>query len=171
MVWKLALLALGMFAFGYALVPLYDVFCRITGTDGKPSRAVAAPGEQSSRTVAVEFTTATANDLPWEFQAVESRVWVHPGKATTVHFKVRNRTRTETAGRAVPSISPNASARYLVKTECFCFTEQRLAALEEKDMPVVFYIDPALPEGVGVLTLAYTFYRIDASAAASPKEK
>jgi cytochrome c oxidase assembly protein subunit 11 len=169
----LAALAVAMFAFGYALVPVYEVFCRLTGLNGRPAQTAAlAPGQgrtrvkiDRTRQVSVEFTTDTANDLPWDFQPVVERIRIHPGEPVTVRFRIRNRAAEPMVGRAVPSIAPNPMAHYLVKTECFCFQEQPLKAGEEKVIPVTFYLDPALPETVGVMTLAYTFFRSTAPVA------
>ena len=166
---KLALVTAVMFGFGYALVPLYNVFCEITGLNGKTGRVsaeVAAATEvDRTRTVTVEFVTNTSGSLPWDFRPKVTKVTVHPGAPTDVMFEAHNRAQFAIVGHAVPSVAPNAAARYFNKTECFCFTEQVLAPGESRDMPVRFVVDPRLPEHVRVLTLAYTFFEAPSTAA------
>lgn len=154
-----------MFGFGYALVPLYDVFCELTGLNGKNSGLVnateaVAGGIDSSRTVTVEFT-GVASGLPWDFTSPEQKVQVHPGEMVTVSYQTRNRADQAVAGRAIPSVSPGKAARYFQKTECFCFTQQTLEAGEARDMTVTFVVDPDLPQEVKTITLSYSFYRSD----------
>lgn len=160
-----------MFGFGYALVPLYNVFCEVTGINGKTSRttsAVAARVEvDTSRVVTVEFVTSVNVGMPWEFRPLVNRVQVHPGAETQVEFEAVNRADHAVVGNAVPSVAPNAAARYFSKTECFCFTQQSLGPREARTMPVRFVVDPRLPPDVEVLTLGYTFFEsLNASNAA-----
>lgn len=159
-----------MFGFGYALVPLYDVFCTITGLNGKTGRMSAgeAAGQRvdTGRVVTVEFITSTNTGLPWEFRSVVDSVQVHPGELKEVEFIARNQSSRAVTGQAIPSVAPGMAARYLKKTECFCFRRQHLAAREEKRMPVRFVIDPALPQTVDTVTLSYTFFDAPATAAA-----
>ena len=152
----------GMFGFGFALVPLYDVFCDITGLNGKDySRAEAVPMSiiDESRTVKVEFITYLNKKLPWKFTPEIKSVELHPGERYQVSFVAINQSDQDTFGRAVPSITPGYGAQYLVKTECFCFQEQMLAANEEAMMPLIFYIDPNIPADISTLTLAYTLFK------------
>ena len=151
----------GMFGFGFALVPLYDVFCDITGLNGKDySRAATAPTSiDESRTVKVEFVTYLNKKLPWQFTPEVRSVELHPGERYQVSFVAINQSDQDTFGRAVPSITPGYGAQYLVKTECFCFQEQMLAANEEAMMPLIFYIDPNIPADISTLTLAYTLFK------------
>ena len=162
---KLVVLTVAMFGFGYALVPLYNVFCEITGLNGKTGQVstsqAAATQVDRDRTVTVEFVTSTSGSLPWDFRAKVTRVTVHPGEIKEVLFEAVNNAAFPIIGHAVPSVAPNTAARYFNKTECFCFTQQELAAGEAKDMPVRFIVDPKLPEHVKVLTLAYTFFEAD----------
>ena len=162
---KLAALTVVMFGFGYALIPLYSVFCDITGLNGKTGRVSTVEAAEtridSDRVVTVEFVTSTSSNLPWEFRAKVTRVEVHPGETKEVLFEAINRAAFPVVGHAVPSVAPNNFARYFNKTECFCFTQQTLAAGESKDMPVRFIVDPKLPEHVKVLTLAYTFFEAE----------
>ncbi len=151
-----------MFAFGYALVPLYSVFCEITGLNGKTGRLSAAEAAQVqvdlNRSVTVEFVTSVNAGMPWEFRPPPRKITVHPGVETTVEFEATNYAQFPVTGNAVPSVAPNEAARYFNKTECFCFTQQSLEPGESRKMPVRFVVDPRLPERVEVLTLAYTFF-------------
>jgi cytochrome c oxidase assembly protein subunit 11 len=158
----LSVVVVGMFAFGYALVPLYDVLCDLTGLNGTTRRLdnaeVAEATVDATRSVTVQFLTST-NGLPWDFAPATPSVVVHPGQATPVEFRARNRGRVAMVGTAVHSVSPSEGARYFVKTECFCFDQQRLEAGEEQVMPVRFIVSRHLPKTVSTMTLAYTFYR------------
>ena len=160
---KLALATCLMFSFGYALVPLYNVFCTITGLNGKTGRlteaqAAALPVDES-RAVTVEFVTSVDAQLPWAFKPLVNKVVVHPGVETQVEFEVHNWDAGPIDGNAVPSVAPNTAAKYFNKTECFCFTQQTLAPGETRRMPVRFVVDPRLPPEVTVLTLGYTFFQ------------
>ena len=168
---RLALATCVMFGFGYALVPLYNVFCEVTGLNGKTGRltaeAAAGVGIDQSRLVTVEFVTNVGAGMPWEFKPLVSKVRVHPGAETQVEFEASNQASFAVTGSAVPSVAPNAAARYFSKTECFCFTQQSLEPHESRTMPVRFVVDPRLPRDVEVLTLAYTFFEsVSASASA-----
>ena len=170
----LCILTLAMFGFGYGLVPLYNVFCEITGLGGKTGRLSEIVAEQTqtdeSRLVTVEFVTNVNSALPWKFRAKVAKVQVHPGAETLVFFEAINTEAHAITGHAVPSVAPNAMARYLNKTECFCFTQQVLAPGETKDMPVRFVIDPNLPQHVRTLTLAYTFFEAMETAESTIKD-
>ncbi len=162
---RLLLAAVAMFGFGFALVPLYDVFCDITGINGKTGRieAEAALGQQvdTERMVTVEFLSSVRSDLAWDFKPAVKRVRVHPGEVTEVHYVARNRTGETVAGQAVPSLAPGLAAKYFNKTECFCFTRQTLGPNEEKLMPLRFVVDPELPEEIGTVSLSYTFFQAE----------
>jgi cytochrome c oxidase assembly protein subunit 11 len=160
---RLGIVALLMFGFGFALVPLYDVFCDITGLNGKTGRieleqALSAQVDED-RLVTVEFLGTVHSDLPWEFRPMVRQVKVHPGEVTEVHYMVRNKANNQVAGQAVPSVAPGQAAKYFNKTECFCFTRQTLEAGEAKEMPIRFVVDPALPEDVVRVSLSYTFFQ------------
>jgi cytochrome c oxidase assembly protein subunit 11 len=159
---KLLTLTCLMFGFGYALVPLYDVFCEVTGLNGKTGRLSGAAAAQAEvdpdRIVTVEFVTSVNAGMPWEFKPLVRKIRVHPGAATTVEFEATNYAQYPVTGNAVPSVAPNEAARYFNKTECFCFTQQSLGPGESRTMPVRFVVDARLPERVEVLTLAYTFF-------------
>lgn len=158
---KLLLVTVVMFGFGFALVPLYDVFCSVTGLNGKTGGKVESAKTQiidKSRLVTVQFVANLNENMPWEFSPVIHEIQVHPGESTKIEYRARNNTGSEIIGQAVPSIAPGIAADYFKKTECFCFTEQKLAAYEEKLMPVIFTVDSSLPEDVKELTLSYTFF-------------
>lgn len=159
---KLAVVVVAMFGFGYALVPLYRVVCQITGLNGKSDgislQSTVTEAPDLERTVKVEFLTNLNSGMDWEFGSEASSVEVHPGQLNTVNFYARNRTEKAMVGQAQPSVLPWNAAKYIRKTECFCFTQQPFDAGEYKDMPVVFMIDPALPKDVTTVTLSYTFF-------------
>lgn len=153
----------GMFAFGFAMVPLYEVICDITGLNGRSSTVLEKAEITDSvvdeaRSITVEFTTTVNGGADWTFASEQRQVQVHPGELTLVHFTARNLKAQGVVGQAVPSVSPAAGAKYLRKTECFCFEQQLFEAEEEKRMPVRFVIDPALPAHIDRLTLSYTFF-------------
>jgi cytochrome c oxidase assembly protein subunit 11 len=175
MVTKLLLATCVMFGFGYALVPLYDVFCEVTGLNGKTGRLSTSEAEvlevDESRLVTVEFVTNVSADMPWEFHPVVAKMQVHPGAENLAYFEASNQAQWPITGNAVPSVSPNSAARYFSKTECFCFTQQSLDAGETRSMPVRFVVDPKIPEHVTVLTLGYTFFEsLNTSARGSDDE-
>ena len=149
-----------MFGFGYALVPLYDVFCDITGLNGKTGRISSADVSDidDSRLIEVEFVTSVGANLPWEFKPVVDKMLVRPGVETVANFVVTNTANYPIVGNAVPSVAPNEAARYFNKTECFCFTKQPLGPGETLTMPVLFVVDPDIPSKVNLLTLGYTFF-------------
>src|SRR5690554_5675775 len=164
LVGRLALTVVGMFAFGFALVPLYDVFCDLTGLNGKTGGPYAYEAEtvqvDESREITVQFVANNNANMSWDFKPVQRQVTVHPGEMMEVHFIARNPTDRAMIGQAVPSVSPFRGADYLHKTECFCFTQQRLEAGEEIEMPLFFFVDQALPKDVSKLTLSYTLFDV-----------
>ncbi len=163
----LAAVVLAMFGFGYALVPLYNAVCVLTGFGGKlANQASAAPTEavDSSRLVTVQFVTTVNGGRTWTFMPDQPSVRVHPGQLTTVSFYARNLTDAEVIGQAVPNIAPWDAAAHLHKTECFCFSHQAFAADEARHMPVRFVVDPELPAEIDTLTLSYTFFDVTRTA-------
>lgn len=158
---RLVLMALGSFAFGFALVPLYDVVCEVTGIGSRDrlTRAGKADGQSpvEGRTVTVEFT-ASVPAGGFEFEPVSVTMEVQPGRLYETHYRARNLAAGAVTGQAVPSIAPMRAARYFVKTECFCFTPQHFAAGEEREMAVRFVVDRELPPGIDRLTLSYAFF-------------
>jgi cytochrome c oxidase assembly protein subunit 11 len=160
---KLVLIVFSMFCFGFALVPLYDVFCDITGLNGKTNKSAATytdEGIDKSRTVKVQFITRTAKGIPWQFEPVVNEVTVHPGEMKFVNFYAKNKALHDIVGQAVPSVSPGLAASYFQKIECFCFNQQPLGAGEEVEMGLQFYVDLDLPADISTLTLSYTLYDI-----------
>jgi len=158
---RLGVVVLAMFGFGFALVPLYDVFCQITGLNGKTGVVDARSlerGYDASRLVTVEFVGSVNSSLPWEFSPVRYKMQVHPGKVYDAAFVARNLAAQTRTGQAVPSVAPAAASRYFNKTECFCFTAQVFSAGEERQLPLQFVIDRGLPAGIRTVTLSYTFF-------------
>ena len=161
---KLLLMAAGSFAFGFALVPLYDVFCEITGIGNREqlSRASAVDPELPAvaRTVTVEFTASVPGGGQWEFVPVAAAMDVQPGRLYQTTYRAKNLSGRETTGQAVPSIAPARAAQYLRKTECFCFVPQKFERDEERELVVRFAVDRELPDGIDRLTLSYAFYDV-----------
>jgi len=158
---NLSFVVLGMFCFGFALVPLYDVFCEYTGLNGKTGVQYVSEEQMQvdpTREIKVEFVANLNANMPWEFTPQATAVRVNPGEATKVVYVAKNTSDRDIVGNAVPSVTPGTAANYFMKTECFCFTEQVLKAGEEKEMPVVFIVDPAIDEDVHEITLSYTFF-------------
>lgn len=158
---KLALVAVCMFGFGYALVPLYDVLCKITGQNQKPNEIAVAETEYKAdltREVVVEFVTSVNSSTPLDFQVEKKSLIVHPGKYYTINFSAKNNSASQLVAQAIPSITPGLTVDYFKKTQCFCFTEQVFAANETKIMPVRFVVKPDLPDRYKTITLAYTFF-------------
>lgn len=159
---KLVLIAIGMVGFSYALVPLYNLVCDITGIGGKSGRIekeqALAQRPDISREITVQFDANVNADLPWEFKPLTRIVKVHPGEVAQVSYYAKNMSAETITGQAVPSVTPFRAAKYFNKTECFCFTQQTFAAGEGRDMPLRFIIDPDLPKDVRTITLSYTFF-------------
>ncbi|HKZ73313.1 MAG TPA: cytochrome c oxidase assembly protein [Steroidobacteraceae bacterium] len=158
---KLLGIALGSFAFGFALVPLYDVLCEVTGFGnrkdlGRAATVVEAP--DATRAVTIEFVADLPSEGMFEFSPVVKSMQVHPGKLYETSFIAHNLTGHDTVAQAVPNIAPSKAGAYFRKTECFCFTPQAFARDERRAMPVRFIVDPQLPAYVDRITLAYTFY-------------
>jgi cytochrome c oxidase assembly protein subunit 11 len=165
----------GMVGLSFAAVPLYRMFCEATGYDGTTQRAKAAPGAAGDRTVTVRFNADTAPDLAWEFRPVQPSVTVRPGEETLVLFRAVNKSRSELVGTATFNVTPLKTGQYFDKIQCFCFTEQRLAPGESVDMPVSFFVDPAMLDDpntreVDTITLSYTMFRAKTPVAERPAE-
>lgn len=161
MITFLCLLVLAMFGFAFALVPLYDVFCDVMGINGKTGgrmRATNVPQLNAARNVTVEFVTRIDSGIKWDFGTETNSVMVHPGQPKRIDFYAKNTADHPVTAVAIPSVSPGWAAKYLLKTECFCFNAQTLAAGEEVIYPMIFFIDPSLPETLPRLTLSYTLY-------------
>lgn len=164
---KLVLSAVLMLGFGYALVPLYDVFCDLTGLRFTADSAELVPQEivvDESRLITVEFDISRNQDMPWEIRPEVSHIKVHPGQVYTTSYIAKNVTNKKMIGQAIPSITPYVANRHLIKTECFCFNSQPIEAGEEVNMALSFMLNPKLPKDVKVVTLSYTFFDITNSA-------
>jgi len=165
---KLLAIALGSFGFGFALVPLYNVICGVTGVGDQSTllrRVKAIEHPDPNRTITIEFLGNVASAGGWEFGPVARTVDVHPGKLYSAEFFAHNLTGREMTAQAVPNIAPSKVAAFFHKTECFCFSPQHFNVNEQRNMPVRFIVDPAIPKYVDRITLAYTFY--DASSQVS----
>ena len=162
-----------MFGFGYALVPLYDLICDVTGLNGKTGRTsieqsvAAQAGDQNGiqREVTVEFTTHASTGLPWEFRPLKNKMKVKLGVPTVAMFYAKNTSGETITGQAIPSVAPSRAAPHFKKTECFCFSQQTLKAGEAKEMPVQFVINPRLASEVDTITLAYSFFNANKDSA------
>lgn len=175
--WKLVAMVLGMFVFGWALIPLYGFICEITGlsgnTGGPYTYDAALEVPDTSRLVKVNFLTNTNDGMSWEFWAETPSVRVHPGEHKTVRFFVRNPTARRMAGQAVPSVVPIRVADQFHKTECFCFQNQVLDPGETLEMPMRFIVDTDLPRNVQSISLSYALFdvtRLASAEAASADE-
>ena len=160
---QLLIVAVLMFGFGFAMVPLYNIICDVTGLNGKTGTQYLSDGVEfvdEDRLVTIQFLTNSNGIIPWEFRPEVRSMKVHPGKLSEASFYVRNLTNRTMMAQAVPSVSPNRVAQYLHKTECFCFEQQTLAEGEDLDMPLRFIVDHNLPKDVTTLTLSYTLYDI-----------
>jgi cytochrome c oxidase assembly protein subunit 11 len=158
---KLSAIGLGSFAFAFALVPLYDVLCDITGFGNQKSLAeqrISVENPDDSRTITVDFMTDLPSVGSWEFRPTVASMKINPGRLYKTEFVARNLTGHDTTAQAVPNITPGNAAGYFRKTECFCFTPQHFAVNESRPMTVRFVVDPAIPKSVDRITLSYTFY-------------
>jgi cytochrome c oxidase assembly protein subunit 11 len=163
----LLIMTAGSFVFGWALVPLYDVLCRTAGignAEAKAGKSVVQESMDPNREVTIEFLAEPASVGSFDFRPKVASMRIHPGKLYDTLFYAKNLTQNASVAQAVPSISPTGTAKYFHKTECFCFSPQKFAAGEGRDMPVRFIVDPQLPGNVDKLTLAYTIYDTTQSA-------
>ena len=159
-------LVAGMVGLSFASVPLYRVFCQVTGYGGVPQRAEKAPGEVLDRTVTIRFDGNVDRSLPWTFAPVQQTMDVKIGETALAFFKASNNSSGPVSGRAIFNVSPELAGRYFTKIECFCFKQQTLAAGQTVDMPVTFFVDPKFVDDedtkdISEITLSYTFYRSD----------
>lgn len=167
---KLVVVAAIMFGFGYALVPIYRQVCEVLGLNVLTQKdgTVARPANTQvdlSRTITVELDGNAQG--PWRFRPTQRSVKVHPGELTTVTYEVVNTQGRTVQAQAIPSYAPQSAAPHFKKVECFCFRQQTLKPHEARQMPVVFYIDPALPREVKNITLSYTFFEIGGAQASN----
>ena len=166
----MALLVLAMVGLAFASVPLYRLFCDVTGFGGTPLRADSAPGAVAGQ-IGVRFDANINPALPWRFEPVQETVRIHPGARTQILYRATNLTARTTTGTATFNVSPAQAGRYFNKIECFCFSEQTLKGGEKVDMPVVFYVDPRIREdqatrAIDEITLSYTFYPVESDGTA-----
>tara|TARA_R110001592_G_scaffold324870_3_gene604615 strand:- start:5052 stop:5594 length:543 start_codon:yes stop_codon:yes gene_type:complete len=160
---KLLIIVIGMFGFGFAMVPLYDVFCDITGLNGKTATEAAQVnngGIDITREIKVQFISHAAKDMPWQFRPEVTEIMVRPGETKLVKFYAKNESSVKMVGQSVPSVAPGMAASHFKKIECFCFQQQILEGQEEVWMPLQFYIDADIPADVTTLTLSYTLYDV-----------
>lgn len=158
---KLLWMVVGSLAFAFALVPLYDVLCTLTGLNGKTENSAALVSTaipDESRWVTVQFTSNVMPGLGWNFYPKSPSIKLHPGQIETVVFIAKNITNEVVVGQAVPSVTPSIASANLKKIECFCFVRQSLNPGEEKEMPLRFFVSPALPKDVTEMTLSYAFF-------------
>lgn len=161
-----ALVAVGMVGLAYAAVPLYSLFCRVTGYGGTTQVAEAAPGAVGERLMTVRFDASVERGMPWDFRPAQREVVVRIGEQTLAHYVASNPTARPITGQASFNVTPLKAGKYFDKIECFCFTKQTLAPGQTVDMPVSFFVDPALLKDrdmaeVDTITLSYTFFRLD----------
>jgi cytochrome c oxidase assembly protein subunit 11 len=162
---RMALFALAMLGLAFASVPLYRVFCQVTGFGGTTMKADAAPGAVAGQ-IGVRFDANIDPALPWKFEPVLETVRIHPGARTTIYYRATNYTARSTTGQAIFNVTPEIAGKYFSKIECFCFTEQTLKPGESVKMPVIFFVDPKLREDpdtkhIDEITLSYTFYPVE----------
>lgn len=176
MVRKLAVVTVGMFAFGYALVPIYESICEMTGINilalgdrNIPGATPATPANtqvDTSRSITVEFDANARG--PWEFKPAQRSVVVHPGELTTVMYEFQNTQNRRMAAQAIPSYAPQQASAHFNKLECFCFNQYTLEPGEKKSWPVAFVIDPKLSKDVTTITLSYTFFEVGGKTPPAP---
>jgi cytochrome c oxidase assembly protein subunit 11 len=161
----LTLCTVSMFGFGFALVPIYNSMCQALGINGKPSMLVLNYDEKhalvdKNRTILVQFVANQRASLSWKFYPEVQQVQVHPGEVAKLSFYAENETNHEMTVQAIPSVTPGIAAKYIKKTECFCFARQTLDGHEAMHMPLLFHLDPDLPESVRTITLSYTLFDV-----------
>ena len=182
MVGKLSVVALGMFAFGYAMIPLYRAICEATGINilslserqvpgggkaGKAAQVLLNSQVDESRTITVEFDANVRG--PWHFKPAQRSIQVHPGELATVMYEFQNVQNRRMAAQAIPSYAPRQATAHFNKLECFCFNQYTLEPGEKKTWPVAFVIDPKLPKDVTTITLSYTFFEVGGKVPPPPE--
>lgn len=172
---EMTLLTLAMFGFGFAMVPLYNALCELTGLNGRDEGMMVATTISAepdlSRTVTVQFLTVVNGGREWQFRPEVSEIKVHPGEFTTVNFVAENMLDQDVVGQAVPAVTPGKAARHVKKTECFCFNQQPFKAREKKIMPVRLMLERELPADLDTVTLSYTFFDVTELAQQSAEPK
>lgn len=163
----------GMVGMAFAAVPLYEIFCQVTGFGGTTQRADVVPNEALDRTVTVQFDSNIADDLAWDFRPAQRRVEVKVGEPAEIYYVATNLSDAPLTGTATFNVTPETVGGYFMKVQCFCFTQQTLAAGESIEMPVLFYVDPSIADDpnldyVDTITLSYTFFRSTEAEQPSP---
>jgi cytochrome c oxidase assembly protein subunit 11 len=160
----LAVIVVGMFGFGFALVPIYNSLCKVLAINGKTNTEAIAydvsKAKIADREVLVEFVATNNGGVPWAFYPKIHKLKVHPGEIAKLAFYAENKTNHRMVVQAIPSVTPGIAAKYLKKTECFCFTQQTLNGHEAMNMPLLFHLDTDLPENVKTITLSYTLFDV-----------
>lgn len=157
----LAAIVVGMFGFGYATVPLYNVMCKKLGINGRSGDALVNDSViDKTRTITVQFLAQNNANLPWKFYPLKKKIEIHPGESTRVAYFAENDADKTMMVQAIPSVAPGEAAKYLKKTECFCFTQQVLKSKQSMEMPILFHLDPNLPKNVHIVTLSYTLFDV-----------
>ena len=161
----LAVVVVGMFGFGFALVPIYNSLCKTLGINGKITAEdngsrLAITKVQKERDIEVEFIATNHGGVPWAFYPKTRKLMVHPGEMTKLAFYAKNNTDHPMTVQAIPSVTPGIAAKYIKKTECFCFTQQTLNGHEAMNMPLLFHLDADLPKDVKTITLAYALFDV-----------
>lgn len=159
----------GMIGLSYASVPLYNIFCRVTGYGGTTQVAETAPTQVLARTMTIRFDANVAHQMPWDFKPIENTMAVRVGEPSIAYYRATNHSDHAVTGTASFNVSPSRAGGYFSKIECFCFTEQTLGAGESIDMPVTFFVDPDIADdknldNVETITLSYTFFEMDEEA-------
>lgn len=165
LIFILSIVVLAMFAFGFALVPIYNSLCQTLGINGKTNKqAVAYDSKHAKvameREVLVEFIATNNSNIPWAFYPKVTKLKVHPGEIAKLAFYAENKSNFRMTVQAIPSVTPGIAAKYLKKTECFCFTQQTLNGHEAMDMPLLFHLDTDLPATIKTITLSYTLFDV-----------
>lgn len=158
----LSIIVIGMFFFGYALVPLYNVLCSTLGINGKSSMRADGVSQTKdlSRVITVQFISNNNANLPWIFKPLTTKLRVHPGENATLYYEAMNNAPRTMTVQAIPSITPGIAAKHFKKTECFCFTQQTLLKNQRIRMPLVFHVDADLPKNIQWITLSYTLFEV-----------
>lgn len=160
---RLLFLVAAATGFAFALVPFYDLLCKVTGLNGKTggmAQVAQASKADAGRWVTVEFTGTVMPGMSWEFRPAQTRIRIHPGETAKISYLAKNPTNQAMAGQAVPSVSPGWTAQHFNKIECFCFQRQDLQPGEAREMPLVFFISPELPAEVQEMSLSYTLFPV-----------
>lgn len=169
---KFVVVTLGMFGFGFALVPFYYKICEVTGINSGDEQTLAKNTQvDTSRLVRLEFDANANGELPWQFKPEFPSIEVHPGQLVQVEYTVTNTSDRPVVGQAVPSYGPARAAAFFKKIECFCFTPQALAAGETRRMPVMFVLDPGMDKDVHTVTLSYTFFDMQSKAETATEKR